>query len=122
MKRFSVALVVPAVAGTLIFFAGARPAQATPIAPNGSYGVLQDRDDRGWEAPPGELNEVERRGFHDGVEGARKDFDNHRPPSVNNREEYRHPPVPHRDREAYKRGFERGYGAGVEHIYHQHVR
>ena len=74
-----------------------------------------------WEAPPAELDEVARHGFHDGVEGARKDYGNHRRPDVNNREEFRHPHVPERDREAYRRGFERGYQAGVEHLYHGRV-
>jgi|HubBroStandDraft_5_1064220.scaffolds.fasta_scaffold1054838_1 hypothetical protein len=79
--------------------------------------MMQER----WEAPPGELDEVGRHGFHDGVEGARKDYGNHRRPDVNNREEFRHPHVPERDREAYRRGFERGYQAGVDHLYHGHI-
>jgi ribosome modulation factor len=74
-----------------------------------------------WDAPPPELDEVSRHGFHDGVEGARKDYGNHRRPDVNNREEYRHPSLPERDREAYRRGFERGYQAGVDHLYHGRV-
>jgi hypothetical protein len=41
---------------------------------------------------------------------------------VRNREEFRHPSVPHRDREAYRRGFERGYQVGVEHLYHERER
>src|ERR1700734_3555662 len=60
-----------------------------------------------WEAPPPELQEVERKGFHDGIEGARKDAGNHRRPDVYNRDDYKHPDVPHRDRKAYRRGFER---------------
>lgn len=70
-----------------------------------------------WEAPPREFREIERRGFHDGIEGARKDFGNHRRPDVHNRDEYRNPPVHGADRRAYRRAFERGYQAGVEHIY-----
>jgi len=73
--------------------------------------------DRRWEEPPGEFHEIERRGFHDGLEGARRDAGNHRRPDVNNRDEYRHPHVRYRDREAYLRGFERGYRVGVEHFY-----
>lgn len=69
-----------------------------------------------WANAPSEWNEVERRGFHDGVEGARKDAENHRPPNVNNRDEYRHPDVPHRDRRAYREGFQRGYQVGVQHL------
>lgn len=90
---------------------------AVPVAPAQAYGPEP------WANAPSEWNEVERRGFHDGVEGARKDADNHRPPNVNNRDEYRDPPVPHRDRRAYRQGFQRGYQVGVQHLmryYHGH--
>lgn len=70
-----------------------------------------------WDAPPPEFQEAERHGFHDGIEGARKDAGNHRRPDVNNRDEFRHPHVPDRDREAYRHGFERGYQVGVQHFY-----
>lgn len=70
----------------------------------------------GWNAPPSEYNEAQRRGFHDGLEGARKDYENHRPPNVNNRDEYRHPNVPKGLREDYRTGFERGYDVGVRHL------
>jgi len=76
--------------------------------------------ERGWDAPPPELDEVTRHGFHDGIDGARKDYENHRRPDVNNRDEFRHPHLPERDREAYRRGYERGYRAGVDHLYHEH--
>jgi hypothetical protein len=69
-----------------------------------------------WAAPPPEIQGVEQQGFHDGIEGARKDAENHRPPTVENRDEFRHPPVPHRDRAAYRQGFQRGYQVGVEHL------
>jgi ribosome modulation factor len=63
-----------------------------------------------------EVQGVHAQGFHDGIEGARKDYENHRQPSVENREEFRHPPVSHHDREAYRDGFRRGYETGVEHL------
>jgi len=114
MKRTYGIYAATALAGGCLLFAGAKPLRATggPAAP---IGYAQER---GWDVPPGELDEVSRRGFHDGVEGARKDYGNHRPPNVHNREEFRHPSVPHRDREAYRHGFERGYQAGVEHLEH----
>jgi len=59
--------------------------------------------------PPQELNEIQRQGFHDGIEGARRDFENHRPSNVDNRDEYRHPHLPPEQREAYREGFRRGY-------------
>jgi ribosome modulation factor len=79
-------------------------------------GYVQDR----WDAVPPELSEAERRGFRDGIEGAHKDAGNHRAFDVNNREEYQHPHVPQRDREAYRHGFERGYQAGVDHMNREH--
>ena len=69
-----------------------------------------------WEAAPQEFNAVQRQGFLDGIEGARKDVGNHRIPNVNNREEYRNPNVPYRDQNAYKRGFERGYQTAMSNL------
>jgi ribosome modulation factor len=69
-----------------------------------------------WETAPQELNDVQRQGFHDGIEGARKDIGNHRTPNVNNRDEYRNPNVPGRDRKAYREGFRRGYETGISHL------
>jgi hypothetical protein len=121
MKKASGIWMATAVAGACLIATGAKPLQATGIAMGegaaapASYG--QDRDRGGWDSPPQELDEVSRRGFHDGIEGARKDYDNHRRPDVHNRDEFRHPHVPDRDREAYRHGFERGYQVGVDHLY-----
>lgn len=72
----------------------------------------------GWDVPPGEFRAAQQRGFHDGVEGARKDFQNHRPPNVNNRDEFRNPNfVPGPDRHDYRQGFRRGYAVAVQHMY-----
>jgi hypothetical protein len=89
------------------------PSEGTPL-------LAVYAQERGWDAPPPELDEVTRHGFHDGIDGARKDYENHRRPDVNNRDEFRHPHLPERDREAYRRGYERGYRAGVDHLYHEH--
>jgi hypothetical protein len=88
--------------------AGAK-AQA-PGPPPGYY-------NQPWTQAPGEYrSDIERKGFHDGIEGARKDFENHRPPNVNNRDEYRHPDVHGRARHDYQEAFRRGYDVGVRHI------
>jgi hypothetical protein len=71
---------------------------------------------RPWDAPPTEFDAFHRQGFQDGIEGARKDYDNHRQPNVNNRDEYRHPHVPSDQREAYRDGFRRGYRAAMDHL------
>jgi hypothetical protein len=73
--------------------------------------------ERGWEVPPGEFNEAQRRGFHDGVEGARRDFDNHRRPDVENRDEFRNPHIESELREAYRDGFHRGYEVAASHLW-----
>jgi hypothetical protein len=73
-------------------------------------------DHGGWDAPPAEFREVQRHGFHDGIEGARKDFDHHRPPNVNGREEYRHPHVDASARDDYREGFRRGYDVAMQHL------
>lgn len=72
--------------------------------------------DRPWDAAPNEFDQLRRQGFQDGIEGARKDFDNHRRPDVENREEYRRPHLPPEQREAYREGFRRGYRAAVDHM------
>jgi hypothetical protein len=74
----------------------------------------QDRG--GWDAPPRELRDVQRQGFLDGIQGARRDVDNHRRPDVNNRDEYRNPSVPRGAWEDYRQGFRRGYETAMAHL------
>ena len=78
------------------------------------------RSENGWDVPPSEYQEVGRQGYHDGIEGARKDYENHRKPDVNNRDEYRHPHVSGRDRDTYRQAFRAGYDRGVDHLMHDH--
>jgi hypothetical protein len=85
---------------------------ATPVSQPAGFG--QDRDD--WQRPPDAWNDIQRRGFHDGIEGAQKDFGNHRRPDVDNRDEYRHPSVPSQFWGAYREGFRRGYDVGMSHL------
>ena len=108
-------MVVPALSLLLgaTGFSAAR-AFSSPLGTPSSISA-QDRDD--WETPPRELQEIQRQGFHDGIEGARKDADNHRRPDVNNRDEYRNPHISGEQREAYRDGFRRGYEVGVSHLY-----
>src|SRR5579863_3656043 len=89
-----------------------RTYAATPGPQPAGFG--QDRDD--WQRPPDAWNDIQRRGFHDGIEGAHKDFDNHRRPEVDNRDEYRHPNVPPPMWAAYREGFRRGYDVGMSHL------
>jgi hypothetical protein len=107
-------LAIPALAFALLTpgFATAQPFAAPAIQDHD-----RDRDhDRDWDAPPQEFRDIQRQGFHDGIEAARKDYDNHRRPDVNNRDEYRHPHVPESARSDYREGFRRGYEAGMNHL------
>jgi hypothetical protein len=102
---------------SLLALALAAPAYAVaqPFAPT----TIQDRDrdrDRDWDTPPQEFREIQRQGFHDGIEGARKDYDNHRRPDVNNRDEYRHPHVAASAQADYREGFRRGYETAMNHM------
>jgi hypothetical protein len=61
---------------------------------------------------------IEQRGFRDGVFGADRDFQNHRRPDVNNRDEYRDArDVPTWAAHEYREGFRRGYYHRVQEIY-----
>ena len=72
--------------------------------------------DRPWDAPPDAFDQIRRQGFQDGIEGARRDLDNHRQPNVENRDEYRRPNVPPQMWEQYREGFRRGYNAAMSRL------
>jgi hypothetical protein len=110
LKKLSGFSVAVAGAGLCLFLVNARPVHGAIVAPEGYF-----QDHGRWDNPPAEMDEMHRKGFHDGVEGARKDFDNHRSPDPHNRDEFRHPHVPDHDREAYRQGFERGYQSAWDH-------
>ena len=111
----------------LLLAAGAGVASAQygppPPPPQGygqpGYGPQQG----GWDNVPQEFRDAQRRGFQDGIQGARKDFENHRQPNVNNRDEFRHPNfIAPPDRRDYKFGFRKGYDVAVRHMYGQGPR
>jgi hypothetical protein len=102
---------------TLALFAATGLAQAQYAqGPQGP--PPQGPPQQGWEAPPPQFAAAWQRGYKDGVEGARKDFDNHRPPNVANRDEFRNPHfIAAPDRHDYREGFRRGYNVAVHNIY-----
>ena len=62
---------------------------------------------------------MEHRGFQDGMFGADRDYQNHRRPDVNNRDEYRDPDrIPAWGQQEYREGFRRGYYMRVRQIYY----
>lgn len=100
-----------AVAAGLMAPGGMLAAKAYATPQNGYY-----QQQGGWDQPPQEYREWQRRGFHDGVEGARKDYENHRSPNVRNRDEFRHPNAPREFRRDYRDGFRRGYEMAEQHM------
>lgn len=70
-----------------------------------------------WDQPPPEFKEMERQGFHAGVQAAIKDYDHHRSPEPERRKEYVHPKKVERGlQEDYRRGFVRGYNDAYRHL------
>ncbi|HVC47373.1 MAG TPA: hypothetical protein VND90_09015 [Terracidiphilus sp.] len=114
LKRFAIPALAVFLGSTCASMAWASGAAQGPPPP-GYHD--HDHDHGGWDMPPREFNDLQRRGFHDGIEGARKDFENHRRPDVNNRDEYRHSDLRRGDRRMYREAFRRGYHVGVRHFY-----
>lgn len=111
-------LTVFAFALILVTTLGVSKANASPQDDGqygrGQYGYGQNRGD--WDAPPRGLSEIQRRGYHDGIQGARRDFGNHRQPNPNNRDEYRRPDLPRDQWAAYRYGFRMGYQRGMNYL------
>jgi hypothetical protein len=110
LKPFALSVLVLSLGTTGLLMAHASG------APQGQPQAGYGQDSGGWDAPPQEFREVQRQGFHDGIEGARKDFQSGRQPDVHNRYEYRHPPVPPITVEDYRVGFRRGYQTAMDHL------
>lgn len=113
--------VVPALALTIFGSTALASAQRGYWQPQQGYGPPPPPPGAyqggGWDAPPGEFSDFARQGFHDGIEGAHKDLENRRRPNVNNRDEFRHPHVPHEARREYRQGFHRGYDVAMRHAF-----
>ena len=109
--------VVGVLAGAITFVCGpaAILAQGPPPPPPPGYQGAPPPG-YGWDAPPSQYQEMERHAFHMGIEGAQKDFANHRNPDVNNRDEYRHPHVPDYEKDAFRSAFRHGYDTAREHL------
>ena len=76
-----------------------------------------------WMQPPPEFKEMQRQGFHEGVQAAIKDFDHHRDPDLERHKEYVHPK--HMDRSFvpdYRDGYRRGYNDAYKHLVKTHGR
>lgn len=111
---FSLILVSPAVTKA---HAATQGAAMAAVAQDRAY---QDQDRGDWDQPPQDYRDVQRQGFHDGVEAARHDFERHRHADADDHDRYKHPPVRHDDRDAYREGFRRGYERAMAHLSGDH--
>lgn len=91
-------------------------AQGPPPPPRPGYHSGEDWQRQPWANPSGRYSAVKQQGFRDGMYGARKDVENGRRPTPNNRDEYRRPNVAPRDVRAYRDGFREGYNVAMRHF------
>jgi len=110
-KWFAFSVLALSLGATGSYTAKAWATPPTPATPT----LVQDRDDH-WDAPPEEFRDVQRQGFHDGIDAARKDFDHHRESDVDHHDSYRHPHVDRSMREDYRDGFRRRYDKAMHHL------
>ena len=69
-----------------------------------------------WDEPPSEYREAQRSGFHDGIEAARRDFENRRHKDADDHEAYRHPRVERDLVSDYRNAFREGYSRAMHHL------
>jgi len=65
--------------------------------------------------PPPAFTAIAQRGYHDGIEAARRDLAAGRRPNVGRHPRFRNPPVPPPAFEDYRQGFRAGYEAVYRH-------
>lgn len=87
-----------------------------PPRPRPGYHNGDDWQRQAWARPSSRYSAVKQQGFRDGMYGARKDVENGRRPTPNNRDEYRQPNVAPRDVRAYRDGFREGYNVAMRHF------
>jgi hypothetical protein len=94
--------------------------KANALTPPPQTAASQDRDRDRWGVPPAEYRETQRRGYQDGVEAARWDFDAHHKTDADDHDTYRHPPVEEASRNEYREGFREGYKRAMDHLRRDH--
>ena len=68
-----------------------------------------------WDAVPQGYSDIARRGWHDGMEAARMDWQAHRWMDPYHSAMFRNPPVPGPARSEYRNAYLRGYDAATHH-------
>lgn len=105
-----------AIGSAFLSIALALPATASPQPMLGQAGITAIP----WLQPPPEFKEMQRRGFHAGVQAAIKDYDKHRDPDLERHKEYVHPKVDHSFIPDYRDGYKRGYNDAFRHLVKSH--
>lgn len=82
--------------------------------------AAQDGFNLPWAQPPAEFKDVQRKGFHAGVQAAIKDYDKHKEPDLERHKEYVHPKVDRSFVPDYRDGFKRGYNDTLKHLIKTH--
>lgn len=73
-----------------------------------------------WLQPPPEFREMQRKGFHAGVQAAVKDFDHHKDPDLERHKDYVHPKVDRSFVPDWRDGYKRGYDDAYKHLVKTH--
>ena len=110
MKWFSIAALTVSLAAPASMITAKAHAAALPAGQQGYY------QDRPWDQPPDEYRDVQRQGFHDGIEAARRDWDRHSHKDADDHEHFRHPPVDQQFAHDYREAFKHGYSEAMHHM------
>jgi hypothetical protein len=110
MRWFSIAALTVSLAASASMMTAKAHAEALPAA------QPADSQERPWDQPPDEYRDVQRQGFHDGVDAARKDWDLHAHKDADDHERFRHPPVDRQFDHDYRDAFKHGYSEAMHHM------
>jgi hypothetical protein len=107
-------LVIPAIA-LLLAVPGVGTVKASGQSQAAPLSVYE-QDHMPWDTPPQDLQGVQLRGFHDGIAGAGKDFENSQRPHARVHVDYLNPHLNADQRESYLDGFQLGYERAMSHL------
>lgn len=107
--------IAPSLLALCVAAPGALKATAHEAQPVPSAVQYQDQD-RDWDRPRDDWQDAQRRGFHEGIEAARRDFADHRHADADDHPQFKHPPVDRDDVRAFRDGFKEGYRRALDHM------
>ena len=115
MKSYVAKAALYAALGVMFTTITARALYARALA--AQEGIL---DNLPWMQPPPEFKDMQRQGFHAGVQAAVKDYDKHKEPDLERHKGYVHPKVDRSYIPDYRDGFKRGYNDAYRHLTKAH--